>query len=331
MKQDDFRNLLADYPYDDKQISECLSGVELLETFLAEAASSKTLETADAGDIPAFAADLITQELNERTRFVGAYLYANMIGNYNLMVGVLELIDGFEILGNLHQKIGEELGSDAQAAIFDGVDIPVLGTTPIEWTRANAVIFPRLQDAAPAETVKKILRSGLRNLPDTHYLPIKERYEGSADIDTFLEDRGKRHLDNLIKQRDEGSPYFNQFIDDSVIDFVRGTPEIGQGVRQGRTITEIKIPHQSIEYLAATDIAAKQYHVCHCPLVKESLAHDELTISSAFCEFCPSFNAKPWEVIFGQKLQYEVLESALRGDIWCKFAIHLPLEATETP
>ena len=157
-------------------------------------------------------------------------------------------------------------------------------------------------------------------------LDVEVPVQGLIDwIDAFLKDRGERHLDNLIKQRDEGTPYFTQFIDDSVIDFVQQTPEIGQGVREGNTIIEIKIPHQSIEYLAATDKAAKQYHVCHCPLVKESIAHDEMAISSAFCDFCPSFNAKPWEVIFGQKLQYEILESALRGDIWCKFAIYLPL------
>ncbi len=68
----------------------------------------------------------------------------------------------------------------------------------------------------------------------------------------------------------------------------------------------------------------KQYHVCHCPVVKESMVGDDLTISPAFCDFCPSFNAKPWEVIFGRKLDYAVLESGLRGNVWCKFAIHLP-------
>lgn len=143
-------------------------------------------------------------------------------------------------------------------------------------------------------------------------------------IDAFLEDRGKRHLDNLIKQRDEGTPYFNQSIDDDVIEFVRATPEIGRGVRRGNTIIGIRIPHQSIEYLAATDTKMKQYHVCHCPVVKESMIHDDLAISPAFCDFRPSFNAKPWEVIFSQQLEYEVLESDLRGGIWCRFAIHLP-------
>ena len=331
MRRDEFRDLLAGYHYNDQQITDCISGVELLETFLDEQSPPRRLETTVTEDVPAFAASLIERALNERNRFVGLYLYAGMIKNYSLQVGILELLDGYEILGNLHGEIGEELGEETQAAVFEGIELPVLGTTPIEWMRANAVVFPRLQEAADSETVKRILRSGLRNLPDERYLPLKERYEGFADLDEFLDDRGKRHLDNLIKQRDEGTPYFNQFIDDDVIEFVRATPEIGGGVRQGNTIIEIKIPHQSIEYLAAADTKRKQYLVCHCPLVKESIIYDDVTISPAFCDFCPSFNAKPWEVIFGQKLDYEVLESALRGDTWCKFAIHLPEGAVQAP
>ena len=324
MKRDEFLKILTGYQYNEEQIADCMSGVELLETYLGKLASPKSLETVGADAVPAFAASLIEQDLNKRNRFVGLYHYAGMIKNYSLQVGVLELVDGFEILGNLHEGIGEELGEGTQAAIFENVELPVLGTTPIEWTRVNARVFPRLEAAADAETVKRILRSGLRNLSGARYLPIKERYEEFSDMEAFLEDRGVRHLDNLIKQRDEGTPYFNQFIDDDVIEFVRMTPEIGRGVRQGNTIIEIKIPHQSIEYLATTDRSMKQYHVCHCPVVKESMIHNDLSISPAFCDFCPSFNAKPWEVIFGQRLEYEVLESGLRGGIWCKFAIHLP-------
>jgi len=324
MRQDEFRGLLAGYQYTEEQIDDCLSGVDLLMAYLAKLTEPKTVETVAAGDVPAFAAHLVERELNVRNRFVGIYHYASMIKNYSLQVGILELLDGFEIVGNLHKQIGEQLGADVQAAVFEGVELPVLGTTPLEWTRVNAVVFPRLQAISDPESVKRILRSGLRNLSDKHYLPMKERYEGFADIDAFLEDRGARHLDNLIKQRDTGTPYFNQLINDDVIEFIRATPEIGRGVRQDNSIIEVKIPHQSIEYLATDDITMKQYHVCHCPLVKESILRDDLTISPDFCDFCPSFNAKPWEVIFGQKLDYEVLESALRGGSWCKFAIHLP-------
>jgi hypothetical protein len=177
---------------------------------------------------------------------------------------------------------------------------------------------------ADQATVKRILRSGLRDLPDANYLEIKQRYEEIQDLDAFLEDRGRRHMERLTLHRDNQTPYFTQMINDNVLEFVQANPEIGRGVRHGNTIIETKIPHQTIEYLAADDLATKQYRVCHCPVVKESMAHDDLPVSSTFCEFCPSFNAKPWEVIFGQKLDYDVLESAKRGGRWCKFAIHLP-------
>ena len=324
MKRDEFRDLLKAYGYDDEQIPACEQGVELLETYLADLPVPTTLDGATAGDVPPFASRLIDRGLNERIGFVGIYLYADMIGNHDLQIAALGFFDGSEILGNLHNAIGNELGEDAQAEIFENVDLPPIGTTPLEWTRVNAVIFPRLEAMADAEAVKRILRSGLRNLPDANYLPVKERYDEFGDIDAFLDDRGNRHLEGLTKHRDEGTPYFGQMIDDTMLDFVRASPEIGRGVRRGNTILETKIPHQSIEYLAADDPATRQYRVCHCPLVKESMVHDDLTISPSFCEFCPSFNAKPWEVIFGQKLEYEVLESALRGGTRCRFAIHLP-------
>jgi hypothetical protein len=324
VKAAEFRDHLAEYPYTDEQIEACEHGVELLEAHLAALPNAVKLDDATADHVASFTSLMIAECLNERQRFVGIYIYAGMIENYDLQLGVLELLDGFEILGNLYRVVGEELGEEARAEVFENVVLPHIGTPPLDWTRVNAVVFPRLEAMTDADTVKRILRSGLRNLPDANYLPIKERYSAIDDIDAFLEDRGRRHLEELTKHRDERTPYFNQLIDDDVLDFVRANPEIGQGVRRGNTIIETKIPHQSIEYLAATDLATKQYRVCHCPVVKESMAHDDLPISSTFCDFCPSFNAKPWEVIFGQKLEYEVLESAKRGGKWCRFAIHLP-------
>jgi hypothetical protein len=324
VRTDEFRTCLGEYPYTERQIAECEDGVALLEAHLVALPNAVEIDEATADHVAAFTSSMVARGLNERQRFVGIFIYAGMVENYDLQLGVLELLDGFEILGNLFRVVGEELGEESRAEIFADVTLPQIGTTPLDWTRVNAVVFPRLEAMADADTVKRILRSGLRNLPDASYLPIRERYAEIDDIDAFLEDRGRRHFETLTKHRDQRTPYFNQMIDDDVLDFVRAHREIGQGVRHGHTITEIKIPHQTVEYLAATDLATKQYRVCHCPVVKESMARDDLSISSTFCDFCPSFNAKPWEVIFGQKLEYEVLESAKRGGKWCKFAIHLP-------
>ena len=327
MSRIEYRDLLSTHGYSDEQISACERGVALLEEYLSVLPDPITLDSVTAERVRLFAASMIDRGLNEHNGFVGIYVYADMIENRDLQVAILDLFDGFEILGNLYRAIGEELGAEAQARIFEGVELPPLGTTPLEWTRVNAVVFPRLESMADAATVRRILRSGLRNLPDADYLPIRERYEEFDDIDAFLDDRGRRHLDALTNHRDEGSLYIGQMIDDAVLQFVRSNPEIGRGVRRGTTILETKIPHQSIEYLAADDLATKQYRVCHCPVVKESMVHDDLEISSTFCDFCPSFNAKPWEVIFGHKLEYDVLESARRGGRWCRFAIHLPEDA----
>jgi len=327
MNRQAFRELLEGLGYAEDRMSDCESGVELFEEFLKLESPAKTLDRADETDVGPFSASLIERELNQRSRFVGLYHYAGMIRNYSLQVGVLELLDGYEILGNLHRFVGEELGEETKRAIFDGVELPVIGTRPLEWARVASVVMPRLEAAADRETVERILGSGLRNLPDERYLDFKARYEEIGDLGAFLEDRGVRHLDRLAEHAENGTPYFNQMIDENVLDFVRRTPEIGRGVQDGNTIIEVKIPHQTIEYLAATDDRAKQYHVCHCPCVKESIHRDDLTASPTMCAFCPSFNAKPWEVTFGQRLKTEVLESGLHGGLWCRFAIHLPESA----
>jgi hypothetical protein len=58
--------------------------------------------------------------------------------------------------------------------------------------------------------------------------------------------------------------------------------------------------------------------------VKESLKQGPSGIPASFCACSAGFHKRRWEVIFGQKLKAEIVESVLRGDDWCKIAIHLP-------
>lgn len=327
MRRDDFREMLRGYGLDDDKIATRVEGVELFETYLNDLADPVPLDECTVEHVSSFVAHAIDQGLNERGTFVGIYLYTRLIENWDVNLDVLDRLDGFEILGNMYRFVGDELGGDVRDEIFDGVELPPLGSTPLEWTRVNSVVLPRLESATDAATVKRILRSGLRDLPDEHYEPVRERYNEIGDIDAFLDDRGRSRVEELEQHRDDGTPYFNQMISDAVIDFVRATPQIGRGVRRGSTVFETKIPHQSIEYLAAVDLETQQYRACHCPVVKESMAGSDLPISEVFCEFCPVFHARPWEVIFGRKLEYDVLESAKRGADRCTFAIHLPEDA----
>ncbi|MCL7455128.1 MAG: hypothetical protein M8467_18990 [Anaerolineae bacterium] len=39
------------------------------------------------------------------------------------------------------------------------------------------------------------------------------------------------------------------------------------------------------------------------------------------------FHKKSWDVIYGQELEAEIVQTVLKGDPWCKIAIRLPEEA----
>ena len=118
--------------------------------------------------------------------------------------------------------------------------------------------------------------------------------------------------------------FFNQRITDEVVAYVRGNPEIAAGVRQGDVLYVTKIPYMAHEYLAEPDEEKKRYYYCHCPWARESLVGGATPVSATFCQCSAGYHKKPWEVIFGQTLRADVLESVLKGDLRCRFAIHLP-------
>ena len=148
MRIEGFRELLEGCGYTQEQIESCVAGVDLFDAYVSEQGGS--VEGASADAVPLFASSLIERGLNQRPHFVGLYHYAGMIRDYELQVAVLQLLDGFEIPGNLHRFIGEVLGDDVQARIFEGVDLPQLGTTPLDWVRMASVVMPRLEAEADA-------------------------------------------------------------------------------------------------------------------------------------------------------------------------------------
>ena len=113
---------------------------------------------------------------------------------------------------------------------------------------------------------------------------------------------------------------------DDVLDFVRSHPEVATGKREGDVVIEVKIPHMTKEWLAATDDWERRYHYCHCPWVKESFLQDDVDVPSRFCSCSAGFHKRFWEVVLDRPLKSEIRESVLAGDDRCTIAIHLPPE-----
>ena len=164
----------------------------------------------------------------------------------------------------------------------------------------------------------------MRDLPDKYFLRERKKYIKAGDIDKYLVKKHKSFVRWLKKCQQKGELFYTQEITDEVVKYVQERPEIESGVREGNILYTSKIPYNTKQFLIETDLTMKRYYACHCPWARESIKAGNIQLNPIFCNCSGGYHKKPWEVIFGQTLRVDVLESVLKGDLRCRFAIHLP-------
>jgi hypothetical protein len=324
MDTEGFRSYLLSRDITEGAIEQHLLAVDEFERFVQNAHSKEARRPPVAEDLRAYSSHLVEQGLNEYDTYLALARYGRFTKNDDLYVAVIELIDGSEVLENLHTKLGQMVGEQTRDAVFHDVTIPPLGTPSTRKYTVTATVMERLGRMVNAQTCHELLSDSLRHLEDGWFAGQRDKYLECGSLDAYLERKGQDFIAELERIRDEGNLFFTQPVTDEVIEFVRSHPEIAQGVREGDVLYEAKIPYMTQAYLDETDEQVKRYYYCHCPWVRESLREGDVTVSPTFCQCSAGFHKKPWEVVFDQPLRAEVVESVLKGDRWCKFAIHLP-------
>jgi len=322
MDKEGFRNYLITRNANQDQIEQSFKMVEKLEMFQEQCGSSGKPITSK--EFSTFSAQMISQGENSFENYLALARYGRFTQNNALFLDGLDLLDGFEVFDNLYKKVAAEVGTEKRDEMFQGIDMPVIGTPNEQKTIAMQKTLQKLEATLGRQPCEDILATGLRNLPDQDYQAEKAKYFECGNIDAYLKRKGDDFIAELQQIKESHGWFFNQEITDEVIAFVERTPEIRQGVRVGNIIYEVKIPYRAKEYLAETDADKKRYHYCHCPWARSSLKNGPSTMTPIFCNCSAAFHKKPYDVIFGQSLKAEVLETVLQGDMWCKFAIHLP-------
>jgi hypothetical protein len=317
MDREGFRQMLRERHVAADQMEAQITLAERFEAFAGQP------PTPD--DVRAFARLLIEEELNTWENLVTVVRYGYFTGNNPAYVAAMELLDGAEALEGLYEKLAQAVGEEVRDEVFAGIPLPPLGTPTAERPQITQAVMERLERLVDAQTCRQVLSGGLRHLEDAWYVEERAKYEDAGSVDAYLARKGQDLIDQLTKIRDEGGLYFTQPVTDEVIDFVERHSEIRQGVRVGNVVYEAKIPYMTLDYLAATDERMKRYYYCHCPWVRESLRTGDVRVSPTFCLCSAGFHKKSWDVIFGQPLQAEIVETVLQGDPWCKIAIYLPL------
>jgi hypothetical protein len=319
MDREGFRELLKTRKVNDEKIEASIEIAERFETYLR--ASSNKTDTAKTWE---YCKILIEEGQNSYDNFLALARYGRFIKNNAIYIAILELLDGAEAQPNLYKKVGEVFGESVRDEVFAGVGVSVLGVPPPEKPFDMFPVIARLIVLVGYEAMEQLLSACLRDLPDDYFLDEREKYIKAGDIDIYLKKKHQALVKLLQKCQRKGELFFSQEVTDNVVQYVKNHPEIESGVREGNLLYISKIPYNAKQFLTETDPTMKRYYACHCPWAREAIKTDEIQMNPVFCYCSGGFSKKPWEIIFGQTLQVDLLESVLKGDFRCRFAVHLP-------
>ncbi|MFX1559026.1 MAG: hypothetical protein ACFFBL_00385, partial [Promethearchaeota archaeon] len=193
-----------------------------------------------------------------------------------------------------------------------------------EKMKVTQEVLERMEKVLDPSECKRILADVAHGLPRDFRKGEREKFLKAGTVDEYLKQKRESAIAELEKHRDEGSLFYNQYITDEVVEFVKSRPDVLSGERRGNTIYHTKIPYMVQEYLEATDDRMKRYYACHCAWARESILDVVVDVSADFCHCSGGFTKMPWEAALDQPLEYEMVKSVLKGDDECSFVIHLP-------
>ena len=324
MDKEGFRKYLTEreQPVSDEQVIENTKMVERFEKFLKQ--FDKTLETATDAEFNRFSKILIEEGLNTYPNYAAISRYTYFVENMDLYLSVLGIFDGGEVMNVLHERLGEHIGEEKRDEILPKGQLPQLGMTDSDKMKVTQEVIERMEKVLDSTECKKILTDVAHGLPRDFRKGEREKFLKAGSIDEYLKQKRDNGIAELEKHRDEGTLFYNQYISDDVVEFVKSRLDVYSGERRGNTIYHTKIPYMVQEFLDATDEKMKRYYACHCAWARESILDDDVDVSASFCHCSGGFTKMPWEAALDQPLEYEMIKSALKGDDECTFVIQLP-------
>jgi len=112
---------------------------------------------------------------------------------------------------------------------------------------------------------------------------------------------------------------------DAVRAFMRSDPGWNdkRGYRKGRVVYHTKNPADPAAYEQAKTPQEVRAAYCFCPIIRDRL---EQGMPVSYCYCGAGWYRQQWEAATGKPVRVEVVQSVLRGDEVCQFAVHLPEE-----
>lgn len=304
-----------------QQAEDAVSAVDALERWLSIHAGS--LESVQPPQMRDYIRLLIQENQNSLETLLALARYFYMTGCNEIYVYFTSLLGGIGVIESIHDRLGTLEDPQTAEEIVDSLPRPPLGADPAEYPAFTRALMERLEERLPLETVRCALAGNHHQIPAEAFEEEKKLYQASCSMDEFLRAQHKNQVAMLQRHCDTNTVWFEQLITQEVVDFVAANQEIQSAVREGNTLYTTKIPYDPARYLAETDETKRRYYACHCPFVREAILRGETDISANWCYCSGGFVKYPYEVILGRELRVDLLQSVLKGDSVCRFAIHL--------
>ncbi len=321
MKEKEFVEFLKNRNQDEDDVESAVAEVREFEMFLA--GGGKSLEEAEVSDIKAYIAGLIARELNTWDRLVALARYFYIADDGDIYIYFTTILHGREVFPSIAKRLAEIAGEDVRDKVFEGLELPPLGSPPKATPAVTALLVERLMALGPG-VAHKVLAGNHHGIPVESFNKHKKWFEEADDLDAFLKrmhDEAVAELDGYAKS---GRVWYESIITPATVDLVRDNPEMLSAVRRGDYLYMTKFPYAPRDYLEATDPVMKRYYSCHCPLAREAILKGDPDIPLDWCYCSGGFNKMKFDVVFGEPTEVEVLKSVLAGDDICRFRVKIP-------
>jgi hypothetical protein len=317
-----FRKRLKERGMEEKEIDFAVSAVkEFLEYF---GKKKVPFRTANLGMLKEYVSFLIEERRNSMDRLLAIARYCHFARKNDYYVYFTSIINGRDILPLIGKKLVDIAGEETRSRIFHEFKLPPLGSPPDDYPKLTKMIVDRLEAELPAATCREVLTGNYHEIPTEAFKDKKQRFDNAKTIDEYLEGEHKRLVKELTAFMKKDRIWYEQQITPEVVEFVKRNPEIQNGVRRGNKIYVAKIPYAPSDYIKEKDPTLKRYYACHCPLARTAIRDGKPNIPPVFCYCSGGFEKIAFDTIFGQPTEVELLESALKGDFRCRFAIKIP-------
>lgn len=301
----------------EKAIQLCNEYLEFLEL------NNVTLEDSRLDDVKKYVKSLMDSGHNTLDRIDAVCMYTNTLGYLDQYLYLAQMVGGSPLYQSYLARTREIAGKEAADKVFGSMTLPLVGSTAEEFPEYTREMMNRITTELCKEDRVKILAGNHHNRPPKSFEEKRRLYEESKTLDEFLKRDHEGVIELLETHMRDGRLWYRKMVTQEFLDYIKSNQERLSARRIGDKLYIKQIPYEFEEYLAETDPEKKRYHFCHCHLARRSILEGD-PVPSEFCHCSGGYLKQPYDYIFGEELEVEVVQSAMAGDMECRFAVKLP-------